>query len=41
MKHTLKALIALLMLAAVLLTGCSGQSDTMKKIEEQKKSIEE
>lgn len=41
MKHTLKALIALLMLAAVLLTGCSGQSDTMKKIEDQKKSLEE
>ena len=41
MKHTLKALIALLMLAAVLLTGCSGQSDTMKKIEDQRKSLEE
>ncbi len=41
MKHTLKALIALMMLAAILLTGCSQKSDTLKNIESQRKTIEE
>ena len=30
MKHTLKALCALMMLVAVLLAGCSAQSNTIR-----------
>ncbi|MDY3025292.1 MAG: peptidylprolyl isomerase [Candidatus Faecivicinus sp.] len=40
MKHTLKALCALMMLVAVLLAGCSAQSNTIRQIEEQRKTLE-
>ena len=41
MKHTLKLLLVLTMLAAILLTGCSKKSETVKQFESQRKTLQE
>ena len=41
MKHTLTLLLVLMMLAVILLTGCSKKSETVKQFESQRKTLQE